>query len=85
MNEHTHLTYFAELALDIVQANGGQITFDEYNKAMTDVKYFPPINWNVGWGLSPKCRKANNDKLCAFHAVKAGMLIQTDSGYSVHP
>jgi hypothetical protein len=71
----------AETAADVVRAGGGFLGFEAYDRAMLPKLYYPPFNWIAGWGLAYPERKANTDKLCAFAAVTAGLLQQTDDGY----
>jgi hypothetical protein len=73
----------AQIAYKKVKEAGGYITFDEFDKAMENEKYFIPFNWIAGWGLPPKEKKANNDKMCAFEAVGMGLIEQTENGYKV--
>ncbi len=65
----------AALAARIVfEEGGGFLNFGEYDEAMERVLYFTPIHWG------PPI-KANSDKMCAFAAVAAGLLVQTEFGY----
>lgn len=68
------------LAAKVVAAHGGRVTFAEYDELMTREKYFTPLEWATGWG-DWALWKANNDKLCAFAAVKMRLLRQTKTGY----
>lgn len=70
------------IAWKVVDDAGGFLTFREYDAAMEPKKYFTPINWINGCG-DRYIWKSNNDKLCAFAAVKMGLLKQTDTGYSL--
>ena len=70
-------------AMMIVELYGGKITFDEFDKAMFNVRYFVPLNWTAGWGLPPSLRKANTDKLCIFTACELGFVKQTKTGYKI--
>ena len=70
------------LAASKVCAFGGRVTFAEYDAIMRAELYFSPISWIAGWG-DHSVWKANNDKLCAFAAVKMGLLKKTASGYQI--
>ena len=70
-----------EMAAATVEAAGGSVAFDEYDRLMAPKRYFTPISWIDGWGLPPSFKKANADKLCAFAAVQMGLLEQTAEGY----
>ena len=71
----------AEISVEVTKANGGQITFGEYDVAMMQRSCFAPINWIAGWGTGRL--KQNQNKMCAFAAVKLGLLKQTEIGYSL--
>jgi len=73
----------AMLAIDVVKKANGEISFDEYDKAMKSINYFTPINWIAGWGLSPHLCKANHDKMCALKACQLELLEQTETGYKI--
>lgn len=75
--------YCAEIALEIVKSAGGSVTFEQYDDLMFKRQYPHPINWIDGWGLCKITRKKNNDKLCAFTAIKLGMLKRNNRGYEV--
>lgn len=66
----------AKLAADVVAAFGGHLSFDDYDKYMHHVQYIAPFNW-----YCQRTQKENNDKLCAFAAVRDGLLIKEDGGY----
>jgi len=70
------------LACEKILSRGGVVTFAEYDALMYEVKYFFPISWIAGWG-DPVLWKRNNDKLCAFAAVRMGLIRQTPTGYKV--
>jgi hypothetical protein len=72
----------AEKAVKVVEDAGGVVTFDEYDRLMWPIRYISPVEWIAGWG-NPTLHKANNDKLCAFAAVKLGLLKQTETGYAL--
>lgn len=73
----------AELAARTVADDGGEVTFERYDALMGPKPYVAPLNWIAGWGLQTQDLKANRDKLCAFEAVRYGLLEQTASGYKV--
>lgn len=70
------------LATAVVASAGGSVTFEQYDNLMRDKAYISPIEWIDGWG-DRRIWKSNNDKLCAFSAVKHGLLKQTKSGYEI--
>lgn len=72
----------ARLAAQVVHDLGGEVAFARFDEAMHTQKYFLPMNWTAGWGLSGPARKANTDKLCAFTACQLGWLRQTETGYA---
>jgi hypothetical protein len=72
-----------QLATSTIAKAGGHVTFDEYDRLMYPVVYFPPINWAIGWGLPGPLRKANHDKMCVFMAVKHGLVKATPNGYTL--
>ena len=79
---HTELR-LGYLAADLIANAGGYLSFEEYDKLMFPVIYFPPISWIQGWGLPKPLWKSNMDKLCVFAAVKYGLVEPTPYGYRI--
>ncbi len=71
----------AKIAASVVKEYGGEITFDAYDAAMYFIRYYTPFHWIAGWGLTRGEKKSNDDKMCAFAAVRLGLLKQTKTGY----
>ena len=72
----------AQVARRVVAAHGGSITFDNYDRAMVPQRYFIPLAWCQGWG-DRRLWKANCDKLCAFAALRAGLIVLLFDGYAL--
>lgn len=71
------------IAAEVLRENGGKCTFAEFDILMKDKKYFAPINWICGWGLSMESKKSNYDKMCALVACRLGLIKQTSEGYQL--
>jgi|HubBroStandDraft_2_1064218.scaffolds.fasta_scaffold216727_3 hypothetical protein len=77
MNNEEHC---AKVACEVVRSFGGFATFSQYDEGIKSKIYFAPFHWAAGWG-NPVTHRRNTDKMCAFQAVKMGLLKQTDTGY----
>ncbi len=67
-------------AFEVIKKAGGQVTFDEFDKLMSEVRYWYPIHW--GWA-GAHMGKPNGDKLCVFSACAMGLVKQTKTGYKL--
>ena len=71
----------ARQAADVIAAWGGFVSFNDYDALMSRVFYFAPLHWVCSLARPRSVGKANTDKLCAFAAVKMGLITQTNGGY----
>ena len=70
-------------AVEEVTKGGGYLSFVDYDLAMDKRVIFPPFHWIDGWDLPVTEKKKNDEKMCAFAAIKRGLLRQTKTGYEL--
>lgn len=70
-------------AADVVKHNGGEITFDEFNKVTKNMPIMIPFNWIDAWGMGYGVIRANAWKRAIFAACELG-LVQQDAARKLY-